>query len=165
MWGRTCWSVCALRVRPRAFDPVGRGPPPPFIGSRRGGLHAQNVSGFVVLSPNRGEQLTVPVAKHCVAWPRIWSSSLEAFSHAWNAFLPCGASGHRGDSCGARCPLRLTGRSAEGAADGGLVLVKGRTTSEGRCSCLPRFLQRREYTGLAQWREQCQLLAFVNANR
>ena len=116
--------------------------------------------------PNRGEQLVVPVTEHSEAWPQAWLSSLEAFSHAWNAFLPCGASGHRGDSCGARCPLRLTGRSAEGAADGDLVLVKGRTASEGCCSCMPRFLQRREYTGLAaQWREQCQLLAFVNANR
>ena len=67
-------------------------------------------------SANRGGgQLVVPVAEHCGTWRRAWSSSLEAFSHAWGVSLSCGASGRRGDSCRARRPLRLTGCGAEGA--------------------------------------------------
>jgi len=135
---------------------LGRGPPPPFIDSRRGRLHAQNVSDFVILSSNQGEQLAVPVAEHCEAWSRAWSPSLEAFSHAGNVSLSCGVRGRRGDSCRARCPLRLIGRSSEGVYDGGLVLVDSRTVLEGRFPCPPRVLQRGEYKDLvAQWRAQC----------
>ena len=98
----------------------------------------------VILSPNRGEQLTVPVAKHCVAWPRIWSSSLEAFSHAWNMSLSCGVRGQHGDRSRARCSPRLIGRSTEGASDGSLVLVNSRTVLEGRCPCSPKVWQGRK---------------------
>jgi hypothetical protein len=125
MWGRTYFSVCAFL---REFDPPrkrsasGRGPPPPFIGSRRGGLHARNVSGFVILSSNLGEQLVAPIAEHCEVWPRAWLSSLGAFGHAWNASSSCGDSGRCGGSCRVCCPLRLTGRSTGGVSDDGLVL-------------------------------------------
>ena len=136
MWGRTCSSVCVLE----SSTPLGRGPPPPFIGSRRGRLHAQNDLGFIILSPNRGEQLVVPVAEHCEAWPWAWPSSLEAFNHAWNVSSSRGIRGRRGDSCRARCPLRLTGQSIEGVADGGPLLVNRHIVLEGRCPCLPRVL-------------------------
>jgi len=43
------------------------------------------------------------------------------------------------------CAPRLTRRGVEGATDGGLALVKGRTASEGRRPCLPRVLQKRKY--------------------
>ena len=112
-------------------------------------VHAGNVPGFVIPSLNRGEQLAVAVAEHCEAWLRASPSSWEAVDYAWDVSLACGASGRHGDCYRARHPLRLTGRSAEGAADCGLVLVKGRTTFEGHCTCLPRVLQRRKYTGLA----------------
>ena len=108
----------------------------------------------VILSPNQGGQLTVAVAEHCEAWPRARPSSLEAFSHAWNVPASYGTSGRCGGSGRARRPLHLTGLSAEGAADGGLAPVKGRTAFEGCCPCPSRVLQRREYTGLAaQWRK------------
>ena len=134
-------------MRLREFDPPGRGPPPPFTGSRRGRLHARNVSGFVILSSNRGEQLAVPVAEHCEAWLRAWSLSLEDFSHAWDVSLSCGVRGRCGDSYRTHCPLCLTGRTIEGVSDGGLILVDSRTVLEGRCPCLPRVLQRGEYKG------------------
>jgi len=47
--------------------------------------------------------------------------------------MSCGASGRHGDFCRAYRPLRLTEWGVEGPADGGLVLVKGRTVFEG-CS-------------------------------
>jgi len=78
-----------------------------------------------------GEQLVAAVAGHYGAWLRASPSSLEAFSHARNVPASCGTSGRRGDCCRAYCPLRLTGRSAEGAADGGPALVNGRTVFEG----------------------------------
>ena len=53
--------------------------PPPFIGSRRGGVHAWNVLGFVTLFPNRGEQLAVAVAEHCEAW--------GAVDYAWDVSI------------------------------------------------------------------------------
>ena len=70
-----------------------------------------------------------------------------------NVSLSCGIRGRRGNSCRARCPLRLIGRSSEGVYDGGLVLVDSRTVLEGCFPCPPRVLQRGEYKGLvAQWR-------------
>ena len=125
------------------FRPLGSGLPPPFIGSRRGGVHARNVLGFVILSPNRGEQLAVAVAvaEYCEAWLWASPSSWGAVDYAWDVSLPCGASGRRGDCCRAYFPLRLTGRSAEGAADGGLAPVKGRTAFEGRCPCPLKVLR------------------------
>jgi hypothetical protein len=93
---------------------LGRGLPPPFIGSRRGGLHARVIFDVAISPRIGGEQLIAPVAEHCEAWRQAWSSSFEALDHARDVSLPCGASGRRGDSCRARRPLRLTGRSTEG---------------------------------------------------
>ena len=96
---------------------------------------------FGILSPNRGEQWIVAVAGHCGTWRRPWPSSWKAFSHARNVPASCGANGRCGDFCWAYCPPRLTGWSTEGPADGGLVLVKGRTVFDGcyharRGSCI-----------------------------
>ena len=81
-----------------------------------------------------GEQLMVPVAEHCGAWCRVWSSSLS-----------CGTSRRRGSGCRAYCAPRLIRRGADGDTDSGLVPVNGHTTFEGHCPCPPRVLQRKEY--------------------
>ena len=118
-----CRNELECVYMPECSSLLGRGPPPLFIGTRRGGLQVRGVPDVVLLSKNWGEQLVVPVAVHCEVWPRAWLSSLEAFDHAGNVYLSCGVCGRRGNSCRARCPLCLTGRSAEGASDDGLVLV------------------------------------------
>ena len=72
----------------------------------------------------------------------------EPCDRARGVSLSCGASRWSGSGCRARCPSRLVRRGAEGAADGGLVPVNGRTVFEGHCPCLPRVLQRRKYEDL-----------------
>ena len=127
-----CRNELECVYMPECSSLLGRGPPPLFIGSRRGGLQVRGVPDVVLLSKNWGEQLVVPVAVHCEVWPRAWLTSLEAFDHAGNVYLFCGVCGRRGNSYRARCPLCLTGRSAEGASNDGLVLVYSCNVSEGR---------------------------------
>ena len=135
------------------MSPLGRSPPPPFIGSRRGGVHVRGDLRSRRLPPESWENSGGLLLKvRCRAWRRAWLSSLEAFSHAWNVSWSCGIRGRHGDSCRTCRPLRLTGRSVEGVSDGGLLLISSRTLFEGRCPCSPRVLQRRKYRGLAvQW--------------
>ena len=41
-------------VLPNGPTPLRESPPPPFIDTRRGGVHAQEIVEVVVFSPNRG---------------------------------------------------------------------------------------------------------------
>ena len=70
---------------------------------------------------------------------------------------PGDSCGHRGGRCGRYRPPCLSWRSAEGSADGGLALVKARTSSEGCAQACRGFCGRGRYGELAaQWQEQRQ---------
>ena len=127
---------------------------PSFYRPKEGRITYVHEQWSRLLPPESGENSWRSL--RCGAWRRAWLSSLEAFDHAGNVYLSCGVCGRRGNSCRARYPLCLTGRSTEGASDDGLVLVNSCTVSDGRRPWPPRVLQRREYNGLAaQWWEQC----------
>ena len=70
---------------------------------------------------------------------------------------PGDSCGHRGGYCGRYRPPCLTWRCTEGPADGGLTLVKVRTSSEDCVHACRGFCSRERYGKLAaQWQEQCQ---------
>jgi hypothetical protein len=108
-----------------------------------------DIHGVVPFFPNRGG--TVSSSCHRVLWgvtPGAVVVLVNPLDRARGVSLPCGISRRRGNCCrGVQCTV-LMGRGVEGAADGGLALVKGRTASEGRCLCLPRTLHRREVQGV-----------------
>ena len=86
----------------------------------------------VVVLPRIGkEQCAVAVAGHWRAWRRA-EQFLGSLSHTRKNPASCDSSGRCGGCGWSYCPPRLTWRSAEGPADGGLALVKVRTVSEGR---------------------------------
>ena len=58
--GSVVLSVAYYRMV-RSRDPLKGSPPPPFIDTRRGGVHAQGIVKVVVFSPNRGGA----VIEHC----------------------------------------------------------------------------------------------------
>jgi len=68
---------------------LGRSPPPPFIGSRRGGYMYGKISGCVIFSPNRGEQWMVAVAGHYGAWRRGTAGLVSkiCLSHEWGRII------------------------------------------------------------------------------
>ena len=82
----------------------------------------------------------------------LWSMALGVmvvlggpFGPAKNSPAPRGVSGRSGVFCRSYCPPRLTRGSAEGPADGGLLLVKGHTPFEGFPHASPRVIQREKY--------------------
>jgi len=135
---------------------LGWSPPPPFIDIRRGRVHAREISGVVVFSPNRGRTVSGCCRKytleHWSLWRWAWQSSWEPFSIAGIAPASCGSSGWSGGRCREYRPPRFTWRSAEGSADGGLAPVKVRTPPEGcahvrRGSYSRRSMRSRQHNG------------------
>ena len=64
-----------------------RGPPPPFIDTRRGGVHVREISGVVVFSPNRGRTVSSCCRKYTVEHWRVWR---WAWQLSWETPWPCG---------------------------------------------------------------------------
>ena len=133
-------------------DPLRERPPPPFINTRRDGVHAQGVMKVVVFSPNRGGAVVEHCGKYTVGYG------------AGRGSRP----GHRPWSCGDRagvlaapaswrlqraawsllwgyCPPGMAWRRSEGPTSQGLVLVKAGATFEGRAHVV-RGLRGREST-------------------
>ena len=55
-------------VLPNGPTPLRESPPPPFIDTRRGGVHAQGIVEVVVLSPNRGGAVVEHCGKYIVGY-------------------------------------------------------------------------------------------------
>ena len=138
-----------------------RGPPPPFIDTRRGGVHLRRGLEVVVFSPKRGRAVDVCCRKYTVWHRRVrrraWQLSYALSSVLWRSRRrPCDSCGCRGVFCRGYRPPYLTCWHLEGPAGGGLALVKARAAFEGRAHTCRGFCSREKYAGLvAQWREQC----------
>ena len=101
-------------------DPEDRARLPPFIDTRRGGVHAQEIAEVVVFSPNRGGA----VVEHCRKYTAGYG--------AWGGSHP----GHRPWPCGDRAGVFV-------APAGGVVVAVGGTVLQAwRCD-VPRVLQAR----------------------
>ena len=113
-----------------------RGPPPPFIDTKRGGVHVRREEE-VVVSPRIGG-----AQRMSIVGSTLWGTGDYGAGRAallggvltWRRSRrrPGSSSGRRGGSCRGYRPLRLTWRRSEGPAGGGLDRVKVRTTPEGR---------------------------------
>ena len=140
-------SVCALLVvRSVVFYRMGRpplreSPPPPFIDTRRDGVHAQGGHESRRLFPeSRGCSGRALWKVHCAVWCLVWQSS-RASSLAKRRSLrrPCSSSGRRGHCCSLYRPPGVAWRSSESPAGQGLVLVKAGAASEGRAHAVRGF--------------------------
>ena len=89
-------------VLPNGPTPLRERPPPPFIDTRRDGVHAQGVMKVVVFSPNCGGA----VVGHCGKYTVVYG--------AWRGSRP----GHRPWSCGDRAGVLA-------APAGGVVVAVG----------------------------------------
>ena len=114
--GSVVLSVAFYRMNPTA--PLKGSPPPPFIDTRRDGVHAQGIVQVVVFSPNRRGAVVEHCGKYTVGvWRRAWQSS-------WASSLvlrrsrrrPGGSSGWRGRCCGRYRPPSVAWRRSEGPA-------------------------------------------------
>ena len=64
-----CSASSAKRcVLPNGSTPLRERPPPPFINTRRDGVHAQGVMKVVVFSPNRGGAVVENCRKYTVGY-------------------------------------------------------------------------------------------------
>jgi hypothetical protein len=64
-----CFVSCVERcVQPNEPTPLRESPPPPFIGTRRDGVHAQGIVEVVVFSPNRGGAVVEHCGKYTVGY-------------------------------------------------------------------------------------------------
>jgi len=103
-------------------------PIPPFIGSRRDGLHARVISRVVPFFPNRGR---IVDGSCCRALWGMASGVVAVLESPLTVPRACPYPVVPVDGVAvARCAPRLTRRGAEGATDGGLGPVKGRTAFE-----------------------------------
>ena len=113
-------SSAKRRVLPNGPTPLRERPPPPFINTRRDGVHAQGVMKVVVFSPNRGGAVVEHCGKYTVGYGTGRGSR----------------PGHRPWSCGDRaCVLA--------APAGGVVVVVGGTVLQAWRGGIPRVLQAR----------------------
>ena len=94
--------------------------PPPFIDTRRGGVHAQEIVEVVVCSPNRGGA----VVEHCRKYTTGYG--------VWCGSHP----GHRPWPCGDRAGVPV-------APAGGVVAAVGCTVLQAWRGDVPRVLQAR----------------------
>ena len=100
--------------------PLTESPPPPFIDTRRDGLHAQGIVEVVVFSPNRGGA----VVEHCKKYAAGYG--------AW-----CGSRhGRRPWPCGDHAGVLI-------APVGGVAVAVGGTVLQAWCGDVPRVLQAR----------------------
>ena len=97
-------------------DPLKKSLPPPFIDTRRGGVHAQEIVEVIVFSPNR-ESAVVEHCRKCTVGYSVWCGS-----RPW--------------SCGDRAGVLV-------ATAGGVVVAVGGTVPQAWCGDVPRVLQAR----------------------
>src|SRR6185295_17978196 len=100
--------------------PPRQGPPPPFIDTRRGGVHAQEIVEVVVFSPNRGGAVIEHCGKYTVGYG------------AWRGRRP----GRRPWPCGDRAGVPV-------APVGGVVVAVGGTVLQAWRGDVPRVLRAR----------------------
>ena len=115
-------SMCFVSgVIPREpTNPLKGIPPPPFIDTRRDGVHAQGIMKVVVFSPNRGGAVVEHCGKYTVGYG------------AWRGSRP----GHRPWPCRDRAGVLV-------APAGGVVVAVGGTILQAWHGDIPRVLQAR----------------------
>ena len=107
-------------VLPNGPTPLRESPPPPFIDTRRDGVHAQGIVEVVVFSSNRGGTVVEHCGKYTVGYG------------AGRGSRP----GHRPWPCGDRAGVLV-------APAGSVVVVVGGTVLQTWCGDIPRVLQAR----------------------
>ena len=74
-----CSASSAKRcIQPNGPTPLREHPPPPFIVTRRDGVHAQEVVEVVVFSPNRGSAVVERCGKYTVGYG-AWCGSRPGY--------------------------------------------------------------------------------------
>ena len=122
-------------VLPNEPTPLRESPPPPFIDTRRGGVHAQEIVEVVVFSPNCGGAVVEHYGKYTVGYG-VWRGS-----HPWPCedragilIAPAG-----GVVIAVGGTVLQAWRRSEGPAIQGLVLVKAGAAPEGRAHAVRGF--------------------------
>src|SRR6185503_8133952 len=113
-------SSAGCCVLPDGAIPLKESPPPPFIDTKRGGVHAQEIVEVVVFSPNRGGA----VVEHCRKYTAGYG--------VWRGIRP----GCRPWPCGDRAGVLV-------APAGGVVIAVGGTVLQAWRGDVPRILQAR----------------------
>ena len=117
----------------RSYSPLRESPPPPFIDTRRGGVHVRGDRGSRRLLPeSRGCSGRALWKVHCGVWRLEWQSSwASSLALRRSRQRPCSSCGRRGSRCRVYRPPGVAWRRPEGPAGQGLVLVKAGAAPEG----------------------------------